>query len=434
MDWIIPNAVWYIVVPAICYLFLCRYCRMEPRWYLGAAYVAVYAAVLRLELKMQLSQILCFPLDILILSAFGSVHLKKNCLKPFAMSVFVISVSNVCGGMVQFIVRWAVESLSPEYLIALKYADMAAGIITVVLAAGALSLAYAFLSDSLAKANGLSLFLLSIPVFFISLTEKMISEKIYGDTLVWDSGLGIVFPVINHTEILLLQAAACICLCAVVFSMKKIVGAISAEERLGLLEQQAKVQENYIREAGARYEMTRSFRHDIKNHLIVLERLLQADETKKACRYLENLGQASDALTYPVSTGNTAVDVLLGSKFSIAAQEGIKVECEMKIPPSGKIGDLDWCILLSNAIDNAIRANSLVEQADRYIRVSGRQKGNFYLLDIVNPCGKERKGIPKDGTGVSNMRAVAEKYGGTVEINVADGVFKLDVLFLISQQ
>ena len=49
-------------------------------------------------------------------------------------------------------------------------------------------------------------------------------------------------------------------------------------------------------EAQTRYEKTRAFRHDLQNHLFVLDGLLSAGRTEEARRYLEKLEAASAAL------------------------------------------------------------------------------------------------------------------------------------------
>ncbi len=90
---------------------------------------------------------------------------------------------------------------------------------------------------------------------------------------------------------------------------------------------------------------------------------------------------------------------------------------------------MDWCILLSNALDNAIKACQEVPEEERYIHMSSRKKGNFYLLTVENSCSRELEKAPEDGIGLSNIRAVAEKNHGTVENTAFDGTYRLQLLF-----
>ena len=205
-------------------------------------------------------------------------------------------------------------------------------------------------------------------------------------------------------------------------------------QKIQMLEQQTSIQKIYVEEAKLRDAQTRSFRHDIQNHLHILSGLLQENKIEQAHQYLVNLGHMAQALRYPVHTNNVAVDVLLSSKFAVAEQQGVRVECMLSIPTQTIVSDMDWCILLSNAMDNAICASAALEGHRRFLTISDRQKGNFYLIQIQNACVLADGEIPKDGIGLSNMRAVVQKYGGTLGLEVAQGIFHWEALLLISQQ
>ena len=219
---------------------------------------------------------------------------------------------------------------------------------------------------------------------------------------------------------------------SILIAYKKLKLSIEQEQTIHLLEQQTQNQEVYVREAKLRYEQTRSFRHDIKNHLLVLHQFINEGKSKEANEYLENMEAVSNALSFQVQTGNVAADALLNSKLSIAAQKGIPIHCSIHIPDQSFIADLDWCIVLSNALDNAINASDAIAGQDRWIHLSGIQKGNLYLLNIENRCREDTK-MPAEGIGLSNIRAVLKKYNGKMEIEVMNGIFKLNVLLIIPQ-
>ena len=62
--------------------------------------------------------------------------------------------------------------------------------------------------------------------------------------------------------------------------------------------------------------------------------------------------------------------------------------------------------------------------------MSGRRQGAFYLLLFENTCAGDA--LPPEGTGLSNIRAVAEKYRGAVLAEREGGRFTLSVLLDIS--
>ena len=159
----------------------------------------------------------------------------------------------------------------------------------------------------------------------------------------------------------------------------------------------------------ARYEQTKSFRHDIKNHLSVLDGLLKSGKLEEGRGYLKRLETVSEALSFPYQTGNPVVDILLGEKLGLAKE--IAAEVSLVLPKPCGIDDFDLCVLFANALDNAIAACRALEGA-KALRISGKRQGDFYLLAFENTCSEEP--LPQAGTGLSNIKAVAEKYHGAV--------------------
>lgn len=99
-----------------------------------------------------------------------------------------------------------------------------------------------------------------------------------------------------------------------------------------------------------------SFRHDIKNHLLCLNSLLENGKTEQATAYMLKLTDMVKQFDSPVQTGNDYADALLSVKYAEAADTGIKISIDMAIPKQGYVQPIDLCCILSNAFDNAIAA------------------------------------------------------------------------------
>lgn len=228
------------------------------------------------------------------------------------------------------------------------------------------------------------------------------------------------------------------------YAYREACSSFRAREALAALAQESRAQRIYVEEAQARYRKTEGFRHDIRNHLSVLDGLLKTGKWEEAKEYLEKLNAVSGELSFPVHTGNPAVDILLGDKGARARAEGTRVETFLSLPKvEAPDWDLDLCVIFANALDNAIRACKGMREADkagrvceRNIRIRGERQGDFYWLTFENPC--EAGPEPVLGTGLSNIRAAAEKYGGTMTAELCradegDGaIFRLDVLLNLS--
>ncbi len=236
----------------------------------------------------------------------------------------------------------------------------------------------------------------------------------------------------NHWQLLAMHLLGLASLFCILFSYKKLQQNFCLSTELSLLEQQEHSLNQYVEEAKARYDDTKSFRHDIRNHLAVVKKLLQSGKLKEAVSYIEDMDGMAEKMSFPYSTNNPVVDILVGNKLGTAKSMGIDVDCSLLLPYPCSLRDIDICIVLSNALDNAIQAvKSLDAGIEKYIRVSGRIQGDFLMMEIENSF--HGKGAFKKGTGLSNVNAVAEKYGGAMNIETKENVFVLYVLLIIPQ-
>ena len=231
----------------------------------------------------------------------------------------------------------------------------------------------------------------------------------------------------KHSTLLLLQVMGLAALLCTLYAYRHLCQGFQAQAELQSLTQAAHTQKVYIAEAQARYEQTKSFRHDIKNHLSVLDGLLRSGKLEEGREYLKKLEAVSEALSFPYQTGNPVVDILLGEKLGLAKE--IASEVSLILPKPCGIDDSDLCVLFANALDNAIAACRANDGA-KAIRISGKQQGDFYMLTFENTCSDEP--MPPAGTGLSNIRAVAEKYHGAMLTEKNGRQYYLSVLLNIS--
>lgn len=231
----------------------------------------------------------------------------------------------------------------------------------------------------------------------------------------------------RHGVLLLLQGMGLAALLCTLYAYRHLCQGFQAQAALQSMTQAVQAQKIYIAEAQARDEQTRAFRHDLKNHLSVLDGLLRGGRLEEGRAYLKKLEAASQALSFPWQTGNPVVDILLGEKLGLA--KGIAAEVSLVLPRPCGIDDFDLCVIFANALDNAISACRAGEEPGT-IRVTGRRQGDFYMLAFENSCSGGP--LPPEGTGLTNIRAVAEKYRGAVLTEQEGRRFFLSVLLDIS--
>ena len=231
----------------------------------------------------------------------------------------------------------------------------------------------------------------------------------------------------KHGTLFFLQITGLAALLCTLYAYRQLCRGFQAQVELQSLTQAAQAQKVYIAEARARYEQTKSFRHDIKNHLSVLDGLLKNEKLDEGREYLKKLETVSEALSFPYQTGNQVVDILLGEKLGLAKE--ITAEVSLVLPNPCGIDDFDLCVLFANVLDNAITACRAQDGA-KSIRISGKRQGDFYMLTFENTCSQEP--LPPAGTGLSNIRVVAEKYHGAVLTEKTGGRFSLNVLLNVA--
>jgi len=266
--------------------------------------------------------------------------------------------------------------------------------------------------------------LLLPPCLFFLVSEMFILDMVYTAP----AGLPARLEAGRHLSLMAVQTLGLAALFCTLYACRRVCEGFRARRSMELLAQELRAQENYAAQAQARYERTRAFRHDLQNHLSVLDGLLKGGEAEQAREYLDKLGASARELSLPVRTGSTLLNVLLGDKLALAEGLGIDWDVSLSLPETGMDGP-DLCLIFANALDNAIAACAELE-GRRYIRVSGERQGDFYMLEFENSCAPgPRKPM---GVGLSNIRRAAEKCGGTVMIENSGSVFRLNVLLDIS--
>ena len=174
------------------------------------------------------------------------------------------------------------------------------------------------------------------------------------------------------------------------------------------------------------------FRHDYTNHLRSILSLIQMNECLQAEEYIEKLQKvkysSSKAMFY---TGNKLADALLADKSAVL-DNNCRIEYSGIIPSS--IENVDLCVILSNALDNAVEACREFTSPCAISIFAGEQQG-YFVMSIKNPTVRSDKlyDIPptskpekgQHGMGLHNIESTVKKYDGQMKIKCENGIFEL---------
>ena len=183
-------------------------------------------------------------------------------------------------------------------------------------------------------------------------------------------------------------------------------------------------------------EQLRRFRHDYKNHMMVVTALLNSGRTQEASDYLEKVKVASGVAGRQFSTGSFIADAILNNKNSLAEEFTIHIGFDGRIPSEG-IENSDFCTVFANLLDNAIEGTKRFD-GDRYINVKSNVRNGMLTLSVYNPVNeiviiknnriKTTKSDSRNhGIGLRNVERVAEKYNGHLLLSCDEKEFCADV-------
>lgn len=214
------------------------------------------------------------------------------------------------------------------------------------------------------------------------------------------------------------------------------------EKRQAVQKRQIQELRDHVQEMERVYSGIQGMKHDVKNHIAVMEELIAQKRFQEAKAYLEPMGRAVETLDYVYKTGNPVTDVIIQEKYKQSRGLGISFNSEFQFPLQSEIDVFDISVILNNALENALEAASKMEGG--YIRVSSGWQKRAFLTEVSNSFNGELKwdresGFPITtkaegafhGMGIQNIQRVAEKYCGAVDIEVQEGEFILTVLMSV---
>ncbi len=180
--------------------------------------------------------------------------------------------------------------------------------------------------------------------------------------------------------------------------------------------------------------------HDIK-HLIHYIR--SVSHSQKYEEELQNMEEVVSNYEAQYDTGNTVLDVILGTKRNLARSEKITMECYVDAREMGFLDVVHICSIFGNALDNAIEYERKIDEVEkRLIKVSVFSENHFLMIHISNYCEEEILRTAEDlpttkqnpemhGYGIKGIRLAVEKYDGHMTIKQEHNWFIVSILIPI---
>jgi len=178
-------------------------------------------------------------------------------------------------------------------------------------------------------------------------------------------------------------------------------------------------------------------RHDLRHHLHLINGYLIMDNVEKARTYLSEIEKNMYEHVITKYCTNEAVNLILSSYISMAKNRGIAVQTHVSIPETCEIADIDLCIILANAIENAIHACINIKgSTDRIMHINCLSKNHKLLIQITNSFDgvvtfKNDMPVTDEehhGFGTKSIVATVQKYNGIYSFTTQEHVFKVNII------
>lgn len=211
---------------------------------------------------------------------------------------------------------------------------------------------------------------------------------------------------------------------------------LAQHETLQQEHQSTQLRELYYEGLKREQNQVHTLRHDLRNHLLVLQGLLERDEKEKTRNYLQELAQSPALCGGKRLCENEVANVVLNSKLETMREKDMTADFAVVLPKETGISDMDLCALLSNALDNAIEGTEKAEDQRILLRI--RTDKGMLMMRLENAIRgvqiskngqfeTTKADQKRHGFGIPGMREIAQHYGGYLEAKVCNGRFELIV-------
>lgn len=266
---------------------------------------------------------------------------------------------------------------------------------------------------------GLAIMPLCALVAVVLLTfQKYESSAVY--TLAMNQGL-VVLPFVLLTSVVILFAALL----------------LADHERLEQENRLAGERELYYRGLRQQEQQVRQIRHDLRNHLTVIQGLLEKGDAPGALHYVDEMVGSPVLRGHRRFCDNETANVVLSCKAAAMEQLGIQADFAVSLPHDLPLADTDLAALLGNALDNAME--SAQDAVSKKVTLRCRVNKGIFMMRLENTVSGKRNSdlstTKRDraahGFGLPGMREIAQRYHGTLEAGVENNRFVLIVCLMM---
>lgn len=258
--------------------------------------------------------------------------------------------------------------------------------------------------------------IIMIALLYVTFTSKKIefTEK-----------MGVSFCVLNL--VLITGFSAC------VLRQMKISSRELLEDRLKMQNMEMRLEQNA--DMGMIVKGVRSLRHDMNNHLNVIQGLVNAEQYERLKEYVAKLSGSMEYINEYIITENDVLSMVLNNKKAIAHEKKVDFTANVWDSKIG-LGDMEICSVFGNILDNAVRAAEECKEGYVELTIRKVEQGhkitcvNNYITEPVQKNGRlvTTKGDAKShGIGICSVSDIVQSAGGILDYGTENGEFHVEI-------
>lgn len=194
-------------------------------------------------------------------------------------------------------------------------------------------------------------------------------------------------------------------------------------------------EKNYHQQLLQHKEHEKNLQEKLAQNIATLEQLLEKQDYASLEQHFDRLLASSERLQRIVLSGNQVIDAVVAYWRMRCVEQNVTWQSEINIEEIN-VDDMDLAIVLGNALENAYTATIAPQVAKPCIKLKIITKSGFLLISLTNSFNgnlvykdgayfSAKRGFAKPGTGLANIRLLAERYHGYLKIDSTDEQFTL---------
>ena len=184
---------------------------------------------------------------------------------------------------------------------------------------------------------------------------------------------------------------------------------LELQRKNAIYEKEFQLLERNMHEKESMMQEIRVKRHDLKHQMLNLLTLLQKGEYEKLESDMKQMAELESLNgLFVVNTQNSIIDSFVNNQYAVAKEKGIDFRVKIDVPAELPFAGEDLCVILGNALDNAIEACERGQVSKPWISIKLIYDGANLLMTIENSFdGMIRKNKKRDADLAESKQSAA---------------------------